>query len=220
MSRKNRLTKLFENNFSLLPETDGGSGRPRLYRHYISKNPIARSLLRIFFDSLLNQVQQTEFHTVLDVGCGIGIVPRLLSYCGEAVDLYGLDIRDDFILIAREVAPQAKYIVGDAYALPFANHSMDLVICLEVLEHLQTPAKALAEIARVSRHYGVFSVPHEPWWRLANLLRGKYWRARGNTPGHINHWSAKEFLALLKPYFDIVSVQLPFPWILVLGRKN
>ncbi len=47
------------------------------------------------------------------------------------------------------------------------------------------------ELARVSAGSVVVSVPHEPWFRVGSLIRGKYVRTLGNHPEHINHWNPR-----------------------------
>ena len=62
-----------------------------------------------------------------------------------------------------------------------------------MLEHLERPRDALAEMSRVAGRALLLSVPNEPGWRISHMLAGKNLRALGNTPGHINHWSKRAF---------------------------
>ncbi|WP_421120557.1 hypothetical protein ACE2AJ_04385 [Aquihabitans daechungensis] len=48
-----------------------------------------------------------------------------------------------------------------------------------------------------------------------NLARGKYIKDKGNTPGHINHWSKKRFAELVDRRFDVRTVRSPVPWTMV-----
>lgn len=101
---------------------------------------------------------------------------------------------------------------ASAYALPFEDGSFDCVCALEVLEHLERPDDALIEMARVASSSLVLSVPREPAWRIAHLLAGRDIRSFGNTPGHVNHWSARAFRRLVSRYGSIRRVACPFPW--------
>jgi 2-polyprenyl-3-methyl-5-hydroxy-6-metoxy-1,4-benzoquinol methylase len=121
--------------------------------------------------------------------------------------------------VAQQLVPDAGFVAGSGYALPLPSASFDLVICTEVMEHLTTPNVALAEFVRVGKGYFLLSVPNEPWWRLANIVRGSYWTAWGNTPGHLNHWRSNQFVELLSTYMTVVAVKRPFPWTMVLCRK-
>ena len=85
----------------------------------------------------------------------------------------------------------------------------DLVLAIEVLEHVPDPAAALRELARVARRDVVLSVPREPIWRAANMARGKYWGDLGNTPGHIQHWSRAGFVRLVGAHLEVVDGAQP-----------
>src|SRR3546814_20497548 len=58
---------------------------------------------------------------------------------------------------------------ADVMCLPFPDDSFDLVLGIEVLEHVPVPDRALSEIRRVGRESFVLSVPREPIWRMANV---------------------------------------------------
>jgi hypothetical protein len=73
---------------------------------------------------------------------------------------------------------------------------------------------------RVARRHVLLSVPREPLWRVLNVARGAYWRDWGNTPGHVQHWSRDEFVALVSRYFTLTRVVAPFPWTMVLAEKK
>nr|WP_256444588.1 methyltransferase domain-containing protein [Aquihabitans sp. G128] len=103
--------------------------------------------------------------------------------------------------------------------LPFEADTFDLVLAIEVLEHVPYPELALSELHRVARRDVVVSVPREPIWSAANLARGKYLKDLGNTPGHINHWSKKGFAELVGRRFDVRAVHSPFPWTMVAAAK-
>ena len=99
----------------------------------------------------------------------------------------------------------------------------DLVICSEVLEHLEDPERALKNIKELCNEKGfiLLSVPKEPIWRICNMARGKYWKDLGNTPGHIQHWTKKKFCRMVvNNDMKIVSVKTPFPWTMVLAKKG
>lgn len=184
---------------------------------YISTNPISVFLIRRFMIGLVDLVIGVNPRRVLDVGCGEGLVSRqLAAACPNAV-IYGVDIAPELLEVAGELKSDMFCIVGSTYQLPLPANSYDLVICTEVLEHLEDPEWALREIARVTTGYCLFSVPNEPWWRLANMVRGSYISDWGNTPGHVNHWRAKQFVRLVCDYFKVEALRRPFPWTMVLG---
>jgi SAM-dependent methyltransferase len=102
--------------------------------------------------------------------------------------------------------------------LPFSESSFELAAAIEVLEHLPDPERTLAEMARVADKHLLVSVPREPLWRGLNLARGAYLTELGNTPGHLNHWSKRGFVALLSRYGEVIEVRSPFPWTMLLVR--
>lgn len=100
------------------------------------------------------------------------------------------------------------------------RHGADLVVCCEVLEHLNRPEEALRRLQCVVSRNLIISVPREPIWRLLNLARGKYIGSLGNTPGHLQHWSARAFTQLVARYFELVAVRTPLPWTIALCRRR
>ena len=77
---------------------------------------------------------------------------------------------------------QPHRVCASVLSLPFAARSFDTVTCLEVLEHLDDPAAAVRELARVARRAVVVSVPFEPYFRIGNVLRGKHLSPSGQSP--------------------------------------
>lgn len=112
----------------------------------------------------------------LDVGCGDGLAAG--RYLSEHAGSYvGVDVSQTAVGKARENGLDAR-VIDDAAALPFPGDSFDLVLCIEVLEHLFEPAQAVREIARVLRPGGqaLFQVPNVAHWRhRVDLgLRGRF----------------------------------------------
>jgi SAM-dependent methyltransferase len=185
---------------------------------YRSTNPIHQWLMRGFIGSVRKLLGNIEYGSVLEVGCGPGdLATRILP---PQVDYLGIDVDEMEIEIARKRYPHLSFQAGSAYKLPVESNSFDLVIACEVLEHLEDPAKALAAIDQVAKRWVLVSVPWEPTWRILNILRGKYWRSFGNTPGHVQHFSRRDFVALLSSRFEIVAIQTPLPWSMALCRKR
>jgi len=193
------------------------------YDKYNTRNPIARALMQRFlaaFAELVNLASPTG--TALEVGCGEGELSMRLARAGWLVN--GCDIADEAIIEARKRADHAGLSIPferrDIVDLAGFSEQYDLVVCCEVLEHLENPREAIGILRALCRSHLLVSVPREPVWRAMNLLRGKYFGDLGNTPGHIQHWSRKNFLAMLGQYVDIVAVRSPLPWTLVLCRRR
>jgi ubiquinone/menaquinone biosynthesis C-methylase UbiE len=186
------------------------------YDKYASTNPIERRMMAGFFDALDAMLADLRPSVVVEVGAGEGRITERLVERLPAADVLGLDLLDG------ELADQwarldVPMFFGDVTRLPFADRTIDLVVGLEVLEHVPEPRRALAEIARVCAGNVVLSVPREPIWRFGNMARGRYLRDLGNTPGHVNHWSAGGFERLVGERFDVVDTARPLPWTMIRG---
>jgi len=187
------------------------------YDKYASSNPVERRLMAGFFSALDRALPDTHPRRILEVGVGEGEVTARIAQRWPTATLVGLDLPDDELAShweGRSFAP----LFGDIGRLPFRDREFDLVLAIEVLEHVPFPELALAELARVTTGDVVVSVPREPIWRAANLARGKYLTDLGNTPGHINHWGSRAFTTLVGRRLEIRSVQRPFPWTVIAAR--
>jgi ubiquinone/menaquinone biosynthesis C-methylase UbiE len=119
----------------------------------------------------------------------------------------------------RRAEGSAFFEVGDLREMPYSDDSFDLVMCLEVLEHLLDPHKGLRELRRVTSAHCLLSVPHEPFFRAINFLRGKHVSAWGRDPEHLQHWTARQFRRLVEQYFEVERFVYSFPWVIALGHK-
>jgi SAM-dependent methyltransferase len=194
------------------PSTDVPIGNT--YDKYASKNPIERRLMAGFFDALDAALPTTAPTSVLEVGVGEAEVAQRVRERYPEARFVGIDLPDDD-LAAHWQAAGMPGAFADIARLPFPDRAFDLVLGIEVLEHVPDPAAAMAELSRLARGDLVLSVPREPIWRAANLARGKYIGALGNTPGHVNHWSKRGFTAPVGSRFSVRRVATPFPWTMV-----
>lgn len=189
------------------------------YEKHKTQNPAQRFLINRFYKVLIDLTKQIKPEKILDAGCGEGFTLVKFKRNGIGKNLSGVDFSDDAILLGKKMYPGLKLSKGDIYNLPYTDKSFDLVVCTEVLEHLEFPEKAVREVMRVSKKYVLFSVPNEPIFQLSNFLRGKHLKGWGNHPEHINHWSAKAFeLFLRENKIRVVTKKNPFPWTIILGR--
>ncbi len=190
------------------------------YKKHANTNPIQKMLIGNFYNTFYKMVKPLRANSILDVGCGEGFTLKKLEEKKIGKMNEGIDYSSDAIKIGKKIYPELNLKKGDVYKLDYKDNSFDLSICTEVLEHLENPTKAVEEIRRVTSKYIVFSVPNEPFFILANLLRGKYLKSFGNHPEHINHWTAKGFESFLKKQgLVIVKSRHPFAWSLVLAKK-
>jgi 2-polyprenyl-3-methyl-5-hydroxy-6-metoxy-1,4-benzoquinol methylase len=190
------------------------------YDKYGSTNPVVQRLMRRFHSDLDALFHQARPESILDVGCGEGVlVCQWADKVGDA-RVVGIDLDDPRLHAEWEKRrrPNLEYRVQRAEELPFENDEFDFASAVEVLEHVPEPDHTLAEMARVARRHLLVSVPREPLWRGLNMARGAYLRDLGNTPGHVNHWSKRGFVQLLERYGTVEEARSPFPWTMLLVR--
>jgi 2-polyprenyl-3-methyl-5-hydroxy-6-metoxy-1,4-benzoquinol methylase len=191
-----------------------------VYDKYGSSNPVARRLMDGFLGRLDELVERTAASDVHEVGCGEGELAIRLAR-------RGLRVRgsDAFVAVLEEARRRAatagveiEFEAKPVESLGPATDSAELVLCCEVLEHLENPERALEVLAELARPWLIASVPREPLWRVLNLARLSYVRELGNTPGHLNHWSRGAFVRFLTRRFEVVEVLTPLPWTMALCR--
>ena len=194
---------------------------------YHARNPISRFLVNGFlktFEAFLIHLSKEDIQAVCEVGCAEGELLRRIHVFYPHSQLSATDISEEEVEKAGKhcSAFHVNFSIQNAEDLrSYGDSSFDLVICCEVLEHLDDPARGLSELYRISKKYVLVSVPNEPIWQGLNLLRGKYVGAFGNTPGHINHWSVFQFPTFLRTAeFALVKKKYPFPWQMVLLKKK
>jgi SAM-dependent methyltransferase len=190
------------------------------YDKYGSTNPIVRRLMAGFERSVDELFAQAAPRSVLDIGCGEGVLTAQWAQRLGTGRVVGVDLEDPKLEAewAQRQRENLEFRAMPAERLEFADDEFELVAATEVLEHVPDPALVLSEMARVSARHLLVSVPHEPLWRALNVARGAYLRELGNTPGHLNHWSRRSFVNLLGRFGEVSQVRSPFPWTMLLVR--
>lgn len=189
------------------------SARPSNELKFETANPVVQRMIGGFFARLREVVAPLAPASTLDAGCGEGeTLVRLGPLLGGRVA--GVDLSAYSVARVAERLPDVEARTASVTALPFTDGGFDLVLCLEVLEHLDDPAAAVRELARVAAADVVVSVPFEPWFRLGSLLRGKHVRALGNHPEHVNQFNRRRLATLLEPALDVVAIRVAFPWLI------
>lgn len=192
------------------------------FEKHTTKNPVSKFFLNNFLNTVVAGVRPLKPENILDVGCGEGFTLARLKKEGIGENLEGVDFVKEAIELGKKTNPNITLKFGDIYALQYKTNSIDLVMCTEVLEHLEDPAKALKELLRVSKRYVLVTVPNEPWFTIARIARGKNILKLGAHPEHIQHWTAGGFERFVKENASgvrIVAKKLPFPWTMILLEK-
>jgi SAM-dependent methyltransferase len=161
--------------------------------------------LRLYLDAMFALLQKTRARSVLDAGCGEGVVYRAMRARGFDGDWTGVDLSADAIDYAMRESSEATWMVGSIFDMPFPAKSFDLVFSSQVLEHLHEPKKALREFARCARQWLLISVPYEPWFRWLTWLSVHL--RLGGDPGHVHHWRPREFRCLVSEVGQLERLQ-------------
>jgi 2-polyprenyl-3-methyl-5-hydroxy-6-metoxy-1,4-benzoquinol methylase len=202
-----------------LADLQGPAGNT--YDKYATRNPLARRVVSRFVREAERAVEETSAKTILDVGCGEGVLTERLARMLPGAQVTGLDIGGAGLESEWEARAcgNCAFRAGSVYSLPFEDGSFELLCAFETLEHLERPEEGLAELKRVASRHLVLSVPREPLWRVLNILSLRYVRALGNTPGHVNHWSRPEFVDFSRSAGEVTRVRSPLPWTIVTVRR-
>jgi 2-polyprenyl-3-methyl-5-hydroxy-6-metoxy-1,4-benzoquinol methylase len=188
------------------------------YDKYGSTNPVVKRLMGGFHGALDELWTRAAPRSILDVGCGEGVLTAEWAERLGDGRVVGTDLDDPKLRAEWEKRsrPNLEFRVEEASGMSFADDEFDLACAIEVLEHVPDPERTLSEMARVASGHLLVSVPREPLWRTLNMARGAYLRDLGNTPGHVNHWSKRAFTSLLSRYGTVEEARSPFPWTMVL----
>jgi SAM-dependent methyltransferase len=190
------------------------------YDKYGSGNPVVKRLMGRFERDMLDLLGRAQPRSILDVGCGEGVLTEMWADRLEPERVVGIDLDDPKLEAEwqRRARPNLAFRTGLGHELPYGDGEFDAATAMEVLEHVPDPSAVLAEMARVASRWILVSVPREPLWRGLNLARGTYLRDLGNTPGHLNHWSKRSFARLIRGYGEVTELRSPLPWTMALVR--
>jgi len=190
-------------------------------KKYRNENPVQRALIRRFVARLHELfVEAGPVSSVLEVGVGEGFLSGYLSEQLPAISFTGVELDAGDVARARRHFPRLSVHQGSAYDLGGLPGPYDVVICAEVLEHLDDPARALDQMAGLKPRRLLLSVPHEPFFMLSNLARLKNVTRFGNDPEHVNHWGPRGFRRLIEARCDVLRVTTSYPWILALAAPR
>ena len=120
-------------------------------------DPQQREMRRAF----LAEIDFPERAKVVEVGCGTGVLTRVLAVRENVESVLGVDLAPSLVGKARELAADcrnARFEVADARALPLADASFDVAVFDSTLSHVPEPERALAEAMRVLVGGGVIAV--------------------------------------------------------------
>jgi len=166
--------------------------------------------------SLLEKYTGNKPQSILDIGCGTGLMPEILAK--QEHRLVGVDLRPEGLALRKSLYADFRGIQADAGNLPFKNNIFDVVLLLDILEHADDKT-VLSEVKRIQRMGGLalITVPAIPW----------LWSRRDENAGHRRRYTRKKLFYLLNEIpLTILTIRyyqfFLFPLIVIsrlLGRK-
>lgn len=192
------------------------------FHKHTHTNPIQRQLIDRFHRVIVGKIAELSPSSFLDAGCGEGFVAEILLRQLPGLRLTGFDFNPESVEAARMRVPGAVFDVASIFEIPYPNNTFDVVGCFEVLEHQLDPEAALRELIRVSNRYLVLSVPHEPYFCLANIMRGKNLdiRPRGSDADHKQFWTRRAFGEFVEDHLDVQWLGGSLPWTICVASKR
>ena len=121
-----------------------------------SDHPIAllRAENRVRIPWIIQEMGKNQ--TVLDIGCGAGMLTNALAQEGHRV--FGIDLSSSSLEVAKnhDLTKQVFYQTANAYSLPFSDQFFDIVCAMDILEHVEHPHLLISEASRVLKPGGRF----------------------------------------------------------------
>lgn len=159
-----------------------------VWRHdvYLEMSPFHHTRKRLIMNILANSIGTGS--SILDAGCGIGDLMSTLSEQCVAVD--GTDLALSALKSAKKKLPHASFVQSDAVRLPFRTGHYSIVVCSEVLEHVENHEQAAEELNRILLPGGIaiLTVPHGE----------QHWTFEDRIDGHLRRYTKKQFTDLMK----------------------
>lgn len=164
--RQARTLESFEGHLRHMKERIPESGiieDQELAQYY---NLMAKRYMRFPCQRVLKRVlaRGIEKGTAIDIGTGPGIFPIFISKALPGIRFKGIDLSPVMIDLARRNAMEAgikdrvEFEVGSAYSLPAEDHSLDLLLCINTIHHLDRPIDFFNEVARSLKEEGAFVI--------------------------------------------------------------
>lgn len=115
--------------------------------------------------AIINRIGDIRNKKVLEVGCGKGRISRIFKSMGA--DVYGIDLSEKLLQDAKTVRPH-YFVKASAGQIPFKSGSFDVVVLLEVLEHIPQPTVVFEELSRVLKNDGLLIIVDRNKFSLNN----------------------------------------------------
>jgi len=194
-----------------MPVTELNQQQEAIYqRDQYAKGGIGRRHWDKRDQTALNLVRPTD-QTIVDAGCGEGITLEKIHRLFPERKVMGIDTLPENVDICKRHG--CKAVQGDVYNLPFLSRSVNFVLFIEVIEHLEHPETAIQEIRRILVPGGrlVIVFPNDRVFKIARILTLRF-REAAYDPGHVRQWTPHDTRDLLKRngFNTVFSRNIPF----------
>lgn len=159
---------------------------------------------------------------LLDVGCGNGNIAEQIKGLKLVQEIYGVDIDEKLLGEAKKKGMITSKVDLEKERLPFPDSFFDVILCIDVIEHIVNIYHLLSEIRRTLRTNGclIISTPNIQFiYHIIRLILGygpktsfdphrDYYRANLYDGGHIHYFTIKDLRSLLvRHHFKILTVR-------------
>jgi len=199
-------------NFRTLSNKERAEKYAEIKSHqtYYAATPVSKWMHEWRIKSIINLIGDITDKVILDAGSGEGF---FLSQI-KAKEKYGIEISEIRVKRSIKHSPNLSVIIGDAKELPFEDNVFDVIVCSEVLEHVDNYQEALFEFKRCLKPSGilVISFPNERTVAMGRLLILKF---PLHEIDHVNWITPKDIKEILGKKFITSNVPpIPYPFCL------
>jgi len=160
---------------------------------YRSDNPIKRIIFERYLRYMSGIINGIE--SIIDIGCGEGILLYLANKLGRSEKLVGIDLSTESLKIAKQIS-NADFIRADIHHIPIKDSVFCLSFCLSVFEHIDRHEEAVEEITRVSKK-SVITIPRPMLFRVISVISLRNLTRFGREKNHVKEFKKSELLEIL-----------------------
>lgn len=162
----------------------------KIVPEYYSKNPVVKWLFKKRMYIVLKYLEIIKTDTLIDMGCGDGSLLQLINERGIKIRaMWGIDLNQKVVQLESQIK-NCNFRVQNILKTDFQNCTFDVVICLDILEHMKDIKMAIIEIKRILKdnsHLIISSPVESTLYKLLRfIIKGSYSQATG--PGAGKHY--------------------------------
>lgn len=157
----------------------------KFYNEKYPQEEIKRGITPEIFRRLIDiraWIQDKKVKTVLDAGCSRGYLSQIIAH----KELYGIDVSKTLL---KKVNGYKEIKEASVLKIPYPDNCFDLVVCMQVIEHVPDWKKAIKELVRVSKNYILISTDF-----VTKSNKENAFNPFENVNGHIHQFSVNKFL--------------------------